>query len=506
MALTKATFSMIQGACANVLDFGADPSGDASSEPAFTAAIASLINGGIVYVPAGSYLIDDVVILDDNITIQGDGTASVILSKTFGGNTGTNGLFFADTKTSVGLRNLKVKVFQNYGIRSKFVGCRFVNIDNVFFDGEWQNTTDIASFPCWIAGSGDVTIQNCTFKDCIDSVYICRDAWDTGNDSYNVTVHDCLFYQENHGASSTYPCGIYVYYGRDTVVNNCKFRNIKPATTGSGQVGYGFYEGDGDAVSVNVSNCEFLDDDGVSIAYPMTAVLTATTETLLLEGCTFNGPLLYGAAISGTYLQVTGCTFKDCYAGISTYASSGVTVLTAEVSSCSFIGIEENPLIFGNSATNYAYSLTEGNHFLNCGYGAIYFRYTEYGEARDNVIVNCNTLNSTDAWRHAGINYYGCIAGLCDGNSVRNLDAAGQMKYGVSVGSGTNTVMVTPSNSFIDMRTGSVSNVLAAPPSTGAWAKGTTIHNWDADSAEYIGWVCTVAGTPGTWKGFGTIA
>jgi hypothetical protein len=43
-------------------------------------------------------------------------------------------------------------------------------------------------------------------------------------------------------------------------------------------------------------------------------------------------------------------------------------------------------------------------------------------------------------------------------------------------------------------------------PTTGTWAKGDVVYNSDPDSGEYIGWVCTVAGTPGTWKTFGLIS
>jgi hypothetical protein len=65
MALTKVSNSMIQGAAYNVLDFGADPSGVASSLAAFNAAVA---NGGTVYVPSGTYRLDGKVTLSVNNT------------------------------------------------------------------------------------------------------------------------------------------------------------------------------------------------------------------------------------------------------------------------------------------------------------------------------------------------------------------------------------------------------------------------------------------------------
>ena len=67
MALTKVSYSMIQGAAYNVLDFGADPTGAASSVVAFNAAVA---NGGTVYIPTGMYKLDSKVTLSvDNTTL-----------------------------------------------------------------------------------------------------------------------------------------------------------------------------------------------------------------------------------------------------------------------------------------------------------------------------------------------------------------------------------------------------------------------------------------------------
>lgn len=65
MSLTKATYSMIDGAAYNVLDFGADPTGVASSVAAFNAALA---NGGTVYVPTGVYKLDSRVNISVNNT------------------------------------------------------------------------------------------------------------------------------------------------------------------------------------------------------------------------------------------------------------------------------------------------------------------------------------------------------------------------------------------------------------------------------------------------------
>ena len=63
MSLTKATFSMIEGAPANVLDFGAVGDGSANDTLAIASAIASLPStGGTVYFPKGTYVTDTIVL------------------------------------------------------------------------------------------------------------------------------------------------------------------------------------------------------------------------------------------------------------------------------------------------------------------------------------------------------------------------------------------------------------------------------------------------------------
>lgn len=70
MSLTKVSYSMIEGAVANVLDFGADPTGIASSQSAFEQALAT---GRSVYIPKGTYLVTGSLVLPEYSTMFGDG-------------------------------------------------------------------------------------------------------------------------------------------------------------------------------------------------------------------------------------------------------------------------------------------------------------------------------------------------------------------------------------------------------------------------------------------------
>lgn len=46
----------------------------------------------------------------------------------------------------------------------------------------------------------------------------------------------------------------------------------------------------------------------------------------------------------------------------------------------------------------------------------------------------------------------------------------------------------------------------SAAPTAGDWKVGDTVFNTAPAASGTMGWVCTTAGTPGTWKTFGAIA
>lgn len=45
-----------------------------------------------------------------------------------------------------------------------------------------------------------------------------------------------------------------------------------------------------------------------------------------------------------------------------------------------------------------------------------------------------------------------------------------------------------------------------APPSSGTYTRGQVYWNTQPSPGGYAGWICTAAGTPGTWKAFGPIS
>lgn len=81
MALTKVTFSMIEGAPFNVLDYGADPTGVADSTQAIIDALTAGGSNCAIYLPTGTYKVtSQILVSHDRVHIYGDGAyATTIL-------------------------------------------------------------------------------------------------------------------------------------------------------------------------------------------------------------------------------------------------------------------------------------------------------------------------------------------------------------------------------------------------------------------------------------------
>jgi hypothetical protein len=100
MSLTKATYSMIKGAPLNLLDFGADPTGVASSQAAFDLALTQAVaTGQSIYAPSGTYLLNSMTLTNGSPvgngnkygqTIYGDG-----VGKTFFKASGSSNKFLS---------------------------------------------------------------------------------------------------------------------------------------------------------------------------------------------------------------------------------------------------------------------------------------------------------------------------------------------------------------------------------------------------------------------------
>lgn len=97
MALTKATYSMIEGAPVNVLDYGADPTGTTDSTSAINNAIAA---GNNIYIPQGTYNINGQLTIGVNKRIVGAGVNTTLYMQ--------SNVKLIDTPNAFKLNNIRV--------------------------------------------------------------------------------------------------------------------------------------------------------------------------------------------------------------------------------------------------------------------------------------------------------------------------------------------------------------------------------------------------------------
>jgi hypothetical protein len=154
MTLTKATYSMIEGASANVLDYGADPTGVADS----TAAIQAAINASdYVFIPAGTYKVTSTINVNNNN------------KNIFGAGIGVSILLNYGTGVALDVASLG-------GVSPTIVGGHLCDIEIHGRDvGQCLRLYDVAQFrvervKCHDSTSYGVRAEmaiDCTFLDCV---------------------------------------------------------------------------------------------------------------------------------------------------------------------------------------------------------------------------------------------------------------------------------------------------------------------------------------------------
>lgn len=254
MALTKVTYSMIDGASANVLDFGADPTGVSDSRAAFQAAVDAVIAAGrgTVFVPSGTYVI--------NGTTSPDSFLNGVLFPW------DNNYDIRPYLRLVGDGGVTIKAGSNNMVLFR-VSTTFVEISNIRILGNGK--TNVTGIGVWPENVGNVTLtapvsqsyfvsHSVTIQDCYIGMDFQPGVTDTSNRQSGCFYHAVYNY---HGNTNTqhlvfsYP---YDYNTTPTAFNqnyttragfyNCSFVN--------GNVGV-YAKGVGDIYFYN-SNAELI--------------------------------------------------------------------------------------------------------------------------------------------------------------------------------------------------------------------------------------------------------
>jgi hypothetical protein len=218
MALTKATYSMINGAVANVFDYGATGNGTTDD----TAAIQAAFNSGAscIFIPEGVYIISDTLQVPTRTTVRGASAAvnqygtvqqtGAILKAAAGALSGSKAVIQAGQASELGNIELHDLVVDIKDAHSTAIGvkketCNHFVMINIYVAASLGTSTQIAYFNGngthgyfqnlnLTGGKYSIYMDNTPGRECHDSVY--NKVWMYPAE---ITGAACMFFPVNGG-------------------------------------------------------------------------------------------------------------------------------------------------------------------------------------------------------------------------------------------------------------------------------------------------------------------
>lgn len=452
MSLTKVSYSMISGACINVLDYGAKGDGTTDDTAAFTAAIAALTAatpnssignappatpaGGTILIPNGTYKITSTITVNTNITLKGE----IVNNRGIGENLYYGTVFYNAVSSG--------PCVLLYRGAASIEGVMFVGLNATAAMGE-----------CVRCISEYNRVRYCTFSGGVNANVIQVINQDTNVDPVNVEIDNNTFTQFN--ASDPYSC-IYISgpTALGTFITNNQF-NLNTAGAG-GYIGVRCIKTN-QAYTPNL----FISGNNFFNAYYATTgstpypLVDIQVKSSIIQFNTF-GPSSpaeptnhYGLQLGGNNNTISNNGFGT-YGGINISAGAtynqigpnyfdGVTIQVNDggtfTDNYDQQSVSFSPaLTFGSSNVGLTYTATGFyTKIRNVVTASYYIQLSAIGSASGNVSIS---LPITDS----GSQSVSVSAGVVDYNNT------------ASIGSGGVWCKVSPSSTVAFLQTGSATN------------------------------------------------
>lgn len=471
MSLTKVSYSMIAGAPVNILDFGADLTGTTDSAAAIQAAVDSISTvsggagpGGLVYIPTGTYRIQTQINLPYGVSVKGNGgTASIIQCYDCDGLNFIKTVEDNDMQTVEDIGLQRMSGTNRTGI---FAGAgTYPSSQN---DGFFINRVKITGFNIGIlfTNAWQSVITNCVITNVNKAVQL-------DDHAVLITVADNQFVREAAGAGTANNIGLEMS-GLDLEANEVRNNFI-----------YGF------ATAIKLSDpwSALIMSNTILTAGPAGSVLIGIDFTTVKEHLNILDNVIESAAASASDV-VFGIFGRP----LNT-PSGGATVIQNNRIFDDFgvagtgVGIQINtPVTTGQNNVTI-----QNNNFL---------RFTTHDIAAYNpnaITIQNNRLEST------GPTYSLFVSGgivppcvILNNFCVKDIQIEPSM---VAQG-----FVLNEYNYANNVYRAVDQFKVGAAPTTGTWARGDILWEANATAGGFAGYICTTAGTPGTWKTFGVIS
>jgi hypothetical protein len=463
MSLTKVSYSMIQGAVANILDYGAVADYDENTPGSGTdnsAAIQAAINAvnaqssnGAVYIPAGAYKLLTALSVPYGVSIFGDGgTASVLHAES------CNGLNFTSFGYSIGSM-----FYEDFGLTAA-TGTNFAAVQSI-------------NVPALVTQDG-LNFNRMRFYGW-NQCFILASTWNT-NISYcrAENINNFVSLAQSNGQAVivklTNNMAVYAAGGRGS--GNQYAIDILGTTSFTEAVHllqngfYGFQRciNVGQATYVNIVNND-LSASVIAISFVTSAGGYNIVNNYIEVSGTGTG--IFGAAQGSETPETRTNILSNYFVGTAT-AAIGIQLNTAVATYQWNATIRDNTFI--GFATNDILLYSPGKSLVD-----------------NNRCMSTGPTNSIS------------IGGVLGSPVIVTNNYCRKALYVDVAADYTSGKLILQNN--VENDTFQATKQSAAP-TTGTWRVTDVVMNSAPATGQPAGWVCTVAGTPGTWKPMANLA
>lgn len=391
MALTKVTFSMINGACVNALDYGAVGDGVTNDAAAIAAAVAT---GKNVYLPKGTYYYNTntPTQLNSNQTIFGDGPDETVI-KSGTDAAGSYGIFYASSKNFVSINSLTLDgnstisgVAAN-GNRSllRFSACNDVSLSNIEIKNYGQKENGTIPSPTGPGGEGPevyawaVGFGGCT-RVSFEDIYL-HDCYVEGWAVYNCQVVECNNFR---GYKGTGNCSTPLHIAAFGNVTLSKYINVSNVFI-DGSAGSGFnLTGE----YININNVNVINPGSVGIDSSEEGLTAGQVNRALnytnvsITGDVSATKSYYGLVCVAENVNLSNVNIKYCEQNLI-LGATGLPTSNYSLTNCS----STESLDKTGAANDYNFVATDAT---NVAVDGCVFQTTATGS--NAVVQNCNII------------------------------------------------------------------------------------------------------------------
>lgn len=563
MSLTKVSYSMINGAPYNAVDYGADVTGTDDSTTAIQAALdaAGAAGGGVVVLPAGTFKYSLLVMKYANVALVGQGSSTILLSTQdfttahrpnlwiAANNCTVDSIYFTyqgwDSTNLTSLLTTRPSANSYFGSQ---ISVGYINLYTTPGSGTFNTVYGVTLSVIY-----NTTIRNVkTLGSAIHAITLLN--------AVNNSVENCDI-QQFKGT------GIWGYNAPQTIIqdNNLQISGDDAVFIGSNSVSWsGYYTPltGVDMVDVSITNnyCAKIGAKGFCAPGYNTVVIANNVVNETRAAAIWIGEEPTDNTPAATQAQITGNALYNCFGSFGT-AANGYYYTTDIVTATSgiFYAISADSctdFTVGNNVVSLSSKITTQIQSTRYGFGNLNIKRVSVcnnifsGFVRGNIGAETaitpvasdvnftgnivDALDATNSPRLVQVGYNADTVKIV-GNNFRSIASAtggfaiiynltgaksfstsnsfdlpnGVAAYsngGITLVSNQDTYDVTPTSNIAETSISRRVFWLSAAPSAGTWNQGDQVWNTAPSSGGAPGWVCTAAGTPGTWKAMANLA